>query len=741
MNTKGFASFFSISARTRGRYTMGMIDITDLSPWQALYAQPLHARTQLPHADLQRPLTTIALSANNHSPYGHSPVLLASTPAQQALLAEALAALPPGLLKVLNQSVLGIGFARDIGLTAWTDMVTFAPENQALGCVIVLDSDLLDLASANAYIDRQAQGPLRQDDQGQIAVTITPPSQNPRLHALRYSLLQACGQVLAIMTDVCPASWSLPLPKVSSSFGNLSWQGDGFQTLQPAHDFPLRMLPQAQTAQPTAHAATLYTQLANTPFPTWLASRSPQQDFAECFASYVHTQQLGQPYAVTLNGQTVFSGDHFWRSPRAASKKHYMQTLFDTLDRADASETFLGLAPFLRMSLSGADLKAYTQRLLAQAQLDQDNAILWMNLATGFLCLKMREMGLAIQAQALELQRLYRRPANCQPPRFRLLLIMTEGDLSENTPIDCLLENSPVELLYYYATPQQPLPQPLPAYDAVMVTLSDSQDNRGLLLAVQAALTEHAQPVINPPHLLPQVNRDQLSERLQGIHGLEIPRTQQMRRSDLLMHLAANDHGAAQSSLPPLPAFPMIIRPVGSQAGNDLAKVCSSTELATYLAAVSSPAFFVSRFVDYSSQDGQFRKYRIAMLRGVPFISHMAISSDWMVHYVNAGMYDSAEKRAEEGSFMQHFSVFATRHQAALAEIYQRLQLDYLCIDCAETKDGQLLIFEIDHIMAVHAMDSVSLFPFKAAQIAKLQHAFEQFLYTLEPQPQLESAL
>jgi len=111
-----------------------------------------------------------------------------------------------------------------------------------------------------------------------------------------------------------------------------------------------------------------------------------------------------------------------------------------------------------------------------------------------------------------------------------------------------------------------------------------------------------------------------------------------------------------------------------------------------------------------------------------------------MVHYVNAGMYDSADKRAEEGAFMQNFASFATRHQAALAAIYQRLQLDYLCIDCAETKDGQLLVFEIDHIMAVHAMDAASLFPFKAGQIGKLQQAFEQYLYALQPQPLLESA-
>lgn len=423
---------------------------------------------------------------------------------------------------------------------------------------------------------------------------------------------------------------------------------------------------------------------------------------------------------------------------RAAEEYSYLQQLLASLNLTDASHTFQGLAPFLRMSLSGADLHGHTQALLAQANQDQENAILWMNLATGFLCLKMRDMGLAIQAQALSLQRLFRRPANCQPPRSRLLVIMTAGDLSENTPIDCLLENSPVELIYYYATVEQPLPSPMPAHDAVMVALSDSQANHDLLLAVETSLRHHAQPVINQPRLLPNVNRDQLSELLQGIPGLDMPRTHRLPRSQVVTRLSLPQNDPAGPAA--LPGFPLIIRPVGSQAGNDLAKISSATALADYVRSVASPGFFVSRFVDYSSQDGQFRKYRIAMLHGQPFICHMAISSHWMVHYVNAGMYDSAEKRAEEGLFMQHFSHFATRHQSALAAIYQRLQLDYFCIDCAETPDGKLLVFEIDHIMAVHAMDAADLFPFKAGQIARLQQAFEQYLYALQPQPLLESA-
>ena len=154
-------------------------------------------------------------------------------------------------------------------------------------------------------------------------------------------------------------------------------------------------------------------------------------------------------------------------------------------------------------------------------------------------------------------------------------------------------------------------------------------------------------------------------------------------------------------------------------------------ELAAYLSKVQDEEFFISPFIDYSGKDGLFRKFRVVLVDGKPYASHMGISSNWMIHYVNAGMYEDAAKRVEEAAFMQHFDEFALRHRAALDAIYQRTKLDYLCIDCAETRDGHLLIFEIDHTMVVHAMDLESLFPYKQVHMLKVKTAFRDFLFRL----------
>jgi hypothetical protein len=390
---------------------------------------------------------------------------------------------------------------------------------------------------------------------------------------------------------------------------------------------------------------------------------------------------------------------------------------------------FLGLAPFLRQSIAGVDLMPTAQAMLASAEAHPDDANLWMNLATAMLCLGHRDLGLSIQAQALEINRVYCRPAATQPAKFRLLMLMMPGDLAENTPLDCLLESSDIDLIFYYLSPESPLALPIPEHDAVMVAIGDSDANQQLLVFLTQALARWPKPVINPAQHIPGTERGVLSQIMQHAPGVVMPTTYRVKRRQLG---AVADGRLTLAELADGLAFPVILRPLGSQAGRDLDRIDDPASLAAYLAKVDAPTFFLARFVDYSSSDGLFRKFRIALIGGRPFACHMAVSSHWMVHYVNAGMYEDGAKRAEEAAFMANFDHFAERHRAALTTIHQRLQLDYFCIDCAETQDGQLLIFEADHVMVVHAMDQEELFPYKQQHIVKAERAFRDLLLGLE---------
>jgi hypothetical protein len=366
--------------------------------------------------------------------------------------------------------------------------------------------------------------------------------------------------------------------------------------------------------------------------------------------------------------------------------------------------------------------------MLERAGQNATDADLWLNLSTVMQCFGQREIGLTIQSLALEQQRIYRVAAAEQPAKIRLLMLSVPGDISSNTPLDCLLENCDVDLIYYYVTPGNPLALPIPKHDALFVAICESDENREVLATLEKMLVQWPKPIINKPEYIPSTGREAASKLLQDAPGLLIPPTLHAPRSVLL------DIAADRIQLSEQYAgcdVPIIVRPVGSHAGHDLAKIESTAELDAYLAKVGDEEFFISPFIDYSGKDGLFRKFRVVLVDGKPYASHLGVSSNWMIHYVNAGMYEDAKKREEEAAFMEHFADFAARHRAALNAIYQRTKLDYLCIDCAETQDGHLLIFEIDHTMVVHAMDPEHLFPYKQVHMLKVKNAFRDYLTRL----------
>lgn len=398
-------------------------------------------------------------------------------------------------------------------------------------------------------------------------------------------------------------------------------------------------------------------------------------------------------------------------------------------DSNSKSETpFLGLAPYLRMSIAGTDLRPVAEELLAKAQQDMTDADLLMNLATVMLCLGQRDAGLTIQAQALTLKQVYHLRAAAQPAEFRVLMLAVPGDLSANMPLDCLLEGGDIDLDICYISPAAPLTTDLPDHNVLVIGISEADENRAVLSALEPVLAQWPRPVIDPPQHIPATGRTAASRLLQDVPGLLMPPTLHATR-DALLEIAAGAVSLTEAFAGC--DYPIILRPVGSHAGRGLARIARADDLKAYLDKVDAPEFFLSPFVDYRGDDGSYRKFRIALIDGQAYACHMAVSSDWMIHYVNAGMYEDAHKREEEAAFMEDFETFARRHRPALDAIGQRTRLGYLFIDAAETADGQLLVFEIDHAMVVHAMDPVELFPYKQPHMLKVRAAFRDYVARL----------
>jgi hypothetical protein len=172
-----------------------------------------------------------------------------------------------------------------------------------------------------------------------------------------------------------------------------------------------------------------------------------------------------------------------------------------------------------------------------------------------------------------------------------------------------------------------------------------------------------------------------------------------------------------------------------------LSKIESPEVLGAYLKERPENEFFISPFINYASSDGHFRKYRVALVGGTPYPVHMAVCEEWKVWYLNADMALSAANRAEEARFLLAFDqTFGARHSQALAELAQRIGLDYVLIDCAETHDGKLLVFEADHCAIVHDMDPINVYPYKPGAMRKLFTGFATMLKHKARQARVEAA-
>ncbi|MDX8379471.1 MAG: RimK family alpha-L-glutamate ligase [Gallionella sp.] len=396
-------------------------------------------------------------------------------------------------------------------------------------------------------------------------------------------------------------------------------------------------------------------------------------------------------------------------------------------------ESLIGLARLMRRAVSGEDLGPLGTELIARAGEDprMANANALMDLSTMLQLRGDRQLALDIQSQALAIQQLYSPPmGGAQPDRkaaaIRLLVIMGAGDLMSNSPIELLVENVNVALDILYVTRERALPEFVPEHDVLFIAIAESEENLALLGGMAKAMPSWPRPVLNDPARIAMLSRDNNAALLKTVVDLEMPTTVRLDRCGL-EDLARG--ARSMRSLLDDGDFPVIVRPVDSHAGKGLEKLNDAAALGDYLVSQSNGAFYVSRFVDYRSADGQFRKYRIVLIDGRPFICHMGISDHWMIHYLNAGMAESAQKREEEAQFMADFdTAFAVRHADVFNEINARVGLDYLGMDCAETREGRLLIFEIDSCMIVHAVDSVELFPYKQPQMTRIFDAFFQML-------------
>jgi hypothetical protein len=305
--------------------------------WTALQNLPLHERILA----LPDEVRDFVHQVNVASGLDAVPAAVEPDDALRADLHEAVLRMPGAILELVGPLLLGVCLGRNIGSSGVTDIVVDARDNRILGCVVLLDVDCFVGHTANSWATHKENLPFCA---GQVSldVAIAEAEQDTRAGALQFLLLHEFGHVLTADASFLPRWWEA-VPDAPFAFLDLSWELSPLQRFmpRPGSDFVLRATVDfyGQNKLDNDAILTAYSGLEGSSFPSLYGATNPYDDFAECFATWVHTEMLQRPYRLRVDFDGVPQAylDSFWASPRSAAKRAFMRRLFDEAAQPDQS--------------------------------------------------------------------------------------------------------------------------------------------------------------------------------------------------------------------------------------------------------------------------------------------------------------------------------------------------------------------------------------------------------------------
>jgi glutamate/tyrosine decarboxylase-like PLP-dependent enzyme/glutathione synthase/RimK-type ligase-like ATP-grasp enzyme len=240
----------------------------------------------------------------------------------------------------------------------------------------------------------------------------------------------------------------------------------------------------------------------------------------------------------------------------------------------------------------------------------------------------------------------------------------------------------------------------LPPHQLVVNAIGEADGAAAALTGALAVLANTTAPVINPPAAVLATGRYDIAHRLAHITGVISAKTTTMPREQLL----ASDAGTILNHRGF--TFPLLLRTPGFHGGEHFLSVETIDDLHSAVEQLPGDDLFVIQYLDARGTDGNSRKYRVMMVDGQLYPLHVAISSDWKIHYYTADMADNAHHRAADAAFLENMpAVLGPRAMAALRDIQNTLGLDYGGIDFGLNERGDVLLFEANATMAVVVPD------------------------------------
>jgi hypothetical protein len=356
-----------------------------------------------------------------------------------------------------------------------------------------------------------------------------------------------------------------------------------------------------------------------------------------------------------------------------AAREQYQAAL---TNRADLAEAHQGLARTLELQGEAAAAEMHWQRGFA-----------------GHAIIKQRYRGCGAAIPALMLVSV--KPGN----------IPTRQILDDRT-----FETTALYAEFYDET------QPLPAHAVVFNAIGDADLCQAGLKRAEELLKRSTAPVVNDPACVRRTGRAENAQRLRQVGDVVAPSIRRLARDAIR---------AVEFK------FPLLLRAPGFHTGQHFVRLEQPAQLASAIAALPGEEILAIEYLDARGADGMARKYRVMLIDGELYPLHLAVSSDWKVHYFTANMAMDAKYRDEEADFLADMpGVLGPRAMTALTAIAKTLGLEYAGIDFA-LRDGAVLLFECNANMAIVPPDGNPIWDYRRPAIQRVIDAARNMIVNM----------
>jgi len=223
--------------------------------------------------------------------------------------------------------------------------------------------------------------------------------------------------------------------------------------------------------------------------------------------------------------------------------------------------------------------------------------------------------------------------------------------------------------------------------------------------------------IINHPQYILRTSRDEISQSLANIENLIVPKTIKLIASSKEVFIDQLRKEFSSKS-------DILLRRIATHSGDSLFRVnLLSPNLNTELDPISfnNQLYYATQFHDFRSSDSLYRKIRIVMINGNPYVRHQIISDGWNIHSSSRKfMLHNESLKKEEELFMQNS---LEKFSPILDQIYKKVNLDIFGIDCALIENNKLLIFEVNASMEFITQDTAN-FRYLDHHIREIKNAF-----------------